>query len=717
MSLQTRIKAAGAAAAAAPVDVGRRRAVKRRTKRAVMDRMGYDEVARISAYIDPALARSELRPAVEAALNVEEPTDLATPERETIIDEILDDVVGLGPLQPLIEDDTVTEIMINGCRSAFFERGGVLYPIEHAFEDDEQIRVLIDRIISPLGRRIDERSPIVNARLKTGYRVNAVIPPVAIDGPILTIRKFSDRICSLDELVGLGSLPLWYAQLLSCAVSLRQDLAVAGGTGSGKTTLLNALSCEISTGERIVTIEDSAELKFAHHPHVVRLEAREASIEGEGAVTIRDLVTNALRMRPDRIVVGEVRGAECCDMLQAMNTGHDGSLTTLHAGSEQETVVRLTLLARYGIDLPSELIEEQIAMALDGIVMSERHADGRRFVSSYSGVRPRAAVYRSRPAVGDAHTRGGGRMEITVPLVVGGLAGLSVATACGAEPRVPQVPPAELARQALETVAEKLPRELVENDLLKKIARSWASLAPAHRLGLVIEDASGRLAFLLLSSGVCCVLLTMVSLSPLGFALGLVAPFAVGAARDGFESRREQHDAEEAMPEAFTALSMSLASGHSLAQGMRFVGAHAQEPVHTEFLRVAAAIDCGISATDALDDLLVRIDAPGLSLVTLALKVSQRTGAPLADLLSEASSMVGERIELKRRLDVKTSQARMSAHMVAAMPTGMCAVLALLSADFRRGLATPAGAGAVVLGLALNAVALVVIRRIMRVEL
>ena len=237
-------------------------------------------------------------------------------------------------------------------------------------------------------------------------------------------------------------------------------------------------------------------------------------------------------------------------------------------------------------------------------------------------------------------------MEITVPLVVGGLAGLSVATACGAEPRVPQVPPAELARQALETVAEKLPRELVENDLLKKIARSWASLAPAHRLGLVIEDASGRLAFLLLSSGVCCVLLTMVSLSPLGFALGLVAPFAVGAARDGFESRREQHDAEEAMPEAFTALSMSLASGHSLAQGMRFVGAHAQEPVHTEFLRVAAAIDCGISATDALDDLLVRIDAPGLSLVTLALKVSQRTGAPLADLLSEASSRVGERIEL-----------------------------------------------------------------------
>ena len=308
-------------------------------------------------------------------------------------------------------------------------------------------------------------------------------------------------------------------------------------------------------------------------------------------------------------------------------------------------------------------------------------------------------------------------MEIAVPLVVGALAGLSVVTACGAEPRAPRVPPKEMARQTLESVAERLPRELVENDTLARLARSWASLIPAGRLGFAIEDDAARLALLLLSSGVACLTLTVVSLSPLGFFLGLAVPFAAAAVRDAFDRRRERHDTEEAMPEAFTALSMSLASGHSLAQGMRFVGAHAQEPVHTEFLRVAAAIECGISATDALDDLLVRVDAPGLSLVTLALKVSQRTGAPLAGLLSEAASMVGERIELKRRLDVKTSQARMSAHMVAAMPAGMCAVLALLSADFRRGLATPAGAGAVVLGLALNVVALVVIRRIMRMEL
>ena len=362
------------------------RRVKRAAKREMMERVGFAEVARIANARDAARSREELRPALEAVLNAGAGGGVDAPSRSRVVEAILDDVVGLGPLQPLLDDDSVSEIMVNGCGSAFFERAGVLHPLPGVFESDEQIRIVIDRIISPLGRRVDERSPIVNARLPSGHRVNAVIPPVAIDGPVLTIRKFSDRISSLAQLVDLGSLPAWYAGLLSCAVALRQDLAVAGGTGSGKTTLLNALSCEIALGERIVTIEDSAELKFARHPHVVRLEAREASIEGEGAVTIRDLVTNALRMRPDRIVVGEVRGAECIDMLQAMNTGHDGSLTTLHAGSAREAVVRLTLLARYGIDLPGDLIEEQIAMALDGIVMSVRTPGGRRYVSSYTGV-------------------------------------------------------------------------------------------------------------------------------------------------------------------------------------------------------------------------------------------------------------------------------------------------------------------------------------------
>lgn len=387
MSVMERVRRATAETSVrtSPV-LSRRQGMVRTVKRHAMERVGYDEMTRLVADEDVDHARSELRPAVEAVVNAQDMLELDPATREEMVDGILDDIVGLGPLQPLIEDDSVTEIMVNGCHSSFFERGGTLHPMENLFDSDEQIRILIDRIIAPLGRRIDERSPLVNARLKNGYRVNAVIPPIAIDGPALTIRKFSDRITSLRELVELGSLPEWYACLLSCAVALRQDLAVVGGTGSGKTTLLNALSTEIPIGERIVTIEDSAELKFARHPHVVRLEAREASIEGEGAVTIRDLVANSLRMRPDRIVVGEVRGGEAIDMLSAMQTGHDGSLTTLHAGSEEEAVVRLTLLARYGINLPSELIEEQIALALDGIVMSERRPDGRRFVSSYSGV-------------------------------------------------------------------------------------------------------------------------------------------------------------------------------------------------------------------------------------------------------------------------------------------------------------------------------------------
>ncbi len=372
--------------AVAAIDSAPVRDLKQQVKRELMERVGYEEVARIAGGASIQRARDELRPAVEAVLNTHDKLVIEDETRQQLIAQVLDDVVGLGPLQGLLEDDSVSEIMVNGCRSAFFERAGRLHPLKDVFEEDEQIRIVIDRIISPLGRRIDERSPIVNARLPSGYRVNAVIPPIAIDGSVLTIRKFSDRITSLEELVRIGSLPDWYARLLSCAVKLRQNLAVAGGTGSGKTTLLNALSCEIALDERIVTIEDSAELKFSRHPHVVRLEARAESIEGKGAVTIRDLVINSLRMRPDRIVVGEVRGQECIDMLQAMVTGHDGSLTTLHAGSAREVIVRLTLLSRYGIDLPGDLIEEQIAMALDAIVMSQRMPDGRRFVSSYTGV-------------------------------------------------------------------------------------------------------------------------------------------------------------------------------------------------------------------------------------------------------------------------------------------------------------------------------------------
>ena len=364
------------ATTAAPVEV------RAALKRALVDRLGLREMASLVSSGDVVRARDELSVACVAAINAGEVAGAEAFDVEALVREVIDEVLGLGPLQPLLDDDSITEVMVNGCRSLYFERDGKLEQAERVFDSPEQIMLAIDRILAPLGRRLDDANPIVNARLSNGFRVNAVISPVAMEGPALTIRKFSGAIRSLPSLVGLGSLPAWYARLLGWAVRLRCDIAVAGGTGSGKTTLLNALSAEIDPRERIVTIEDSAELHFEEGLHVVRLEARDASIEGTGAVSIRTLVTNALRMRPDRIVVGEVRGEECIDMLQAMNTGHDGSLTTLHAGTAREAVSRLVLMARFGMDLPAALIEEQVATALDLIVMSRRMPDGSRVVSS-----------------------------------------------------------------------------------------------------------------------------------------------------------------------------------------------------------------------------------------------------------------------------------------------------------------------------------------------
>ena len=360
--------------------------VRERLKRDLVGRLGLSVVASMASEGDTSAARDEIAVACESILNTGDYEALDVEGREKIIGQVLDEICGLGPIQPLLDDPTISEVMVNGCERVFFERAGELHPSDRAFDSVDQIMLAIDRILAPLGRRLDQASPIVNARLANGDRVNAVALPIAMNGPALTIRKFSHEVMSLDALVELGSVPEWYATLLSWAVRTRQDIAVAGGTGSGKTTLLNALSLEIGLNERIITIEDSAELKVDAHPNVVRLEARDASIEGTGEVTIRDLVKNALRMRPDRIVVGEVRSEEAIDMLQAMNTGHDGSLTTLHAGATEEVVPRLVLMSRFGMDLPTEIIEEQIATALDLIVMSRRMGDGRRYLSTLSEV-------------------------------------------------------------------------------------------------------------------------------------------------------------------------------------------------------------------------------------------------------------------------------------------------------------------------------------------
>ena len=386
MSVLERVREAETTSGTSPAGGRDLRALRERLKAALVERLGLPVIAGMLSGDEAARVRSELGVALEAILNSQGFESVLPGERGTLVRQVLDEVCGLGPIQPLLEDAEITEVMINGCQALFYEKDGELFAADTVFDSPEQIMIVMDRILAPLGRRLDRSSPIVSARLANGDRVNAVASPVAIDGPAVTIRKFSARAWSLARLVDLGSIPSWFAELLSWAVRSRRSIAVAGGTGSGKTTLLNALSCEIPVTERIVTIEDSAELRFDTHPNVVRLEARGASIEGSGEITIRDLVKNALRMRPDRIVVGEVRGGECIDMLNALNTGHDGSLTTLHAGSAEEAVLRLILMARFGMDLPTALIEEQIATAIDLIVVTRRLSDGRRVVTSLSEV-------------------------------------------------------------------------------------------------------------------------------------------------------------------------------------------------------------------------------------------------------------------------------------------------------------------------------------------
>jgi len=325
--------------------------------------------------------RAEIRELI-SKLFESDPPPVPPAQYERVGRELLDDMLGYGPLEPLLTDPGITDILVNGPGEVYVERGGVLELTEVRFRDDEHVRQVIDRIVSRVGRRVDESSPMVDARLPDGSRVNAIVPPLSLRGPAISIRRFSGGARTLDDLTRLGMLTPEIAAVLQAAVRARLNVVVSGGTGSGKTTLLNALSRFIPATERIVTIEDSAELKLQQR-HVLPLEARPPNLEGKGAVTVRDLVRNALRMRPDRIVVGECRGAEALDMLQAMNTGHDGSLTTLHANGPRDALGRLeTMVLMAGYDLPVRVIRQQIASAVDLIVHTGRLSGGCRRVTA-----------------------------------------------------------------------------------------------------------------------------------------------------------------------------------------------------------------------------------------------------------------------------------------------------------------------------------------------
>ncbi|MBD1372431.1 CpaF family protein [Hazenella sp. IB182357] len=311
-------------------------------------------------------------------------------ERERVISRIINESVGFGPLEALLEDDDITEIMVNGPHEVFYEKAGKLHKTDIQFRDEEALRHVIDRIVAPIGRRVDVSSPMVDARLPDGSRVNAVIPPISLKGSLVSIRKFRKDPIVLDDLIGYQSLTPEMGQFLTSLVQAKLNLIISGGTGSGKTTLLNALACHIPRSERIVTIEDMAELRIPHD-HVAGMEARPANVEGKGEVSIRQLVRNALRMRPDRIIVGEVRGSEAFDMLQAMNTGHEGSLTTVHANSPKDAMSRLEgMVMMSGLDLPSDIIRQYIVGAVDYIIQISRLPDGQRKMIAISEMEQKA---------------------------------------------------------------------------------------------------------------------------------------------------------------------------------------------------------------------------------------------------------------------------------------------------------------------------------------
>jgi pilus assembly protein CpaF len=371
---------AGLAKGPRPLALKMQQTIKTAVHQDLIKRMDLEKIAQM--HENPA-SQQQLVSVIQQLIG-EQNTPLSAAERDRLVQEVLDEVFGLGPLESLLQDPTVNDILVNTYQSVYVERRGILEKTTIVFQDDQHLMHVIDKIVSAVGRRVDESSPMVDARLKDGSRVNAIIPPLAVDGPILSIRKFGAKPLVAEDLLRYKALTEPMLDMLKGAVQARLNIIVSGGTGAGKTTLMNVLSGFIDERERIITIEDSAELQIKH-AHVVRLETRPPNVEGKGAVKQRELVINALRMRPDRIILGEVRGEECLDMLQAMNTGHDGSLTTIHSNTPRDALARMETMAMMGsVSLPEKAIKAQIASAIHVIVQIARMSDGSRRITHIS---------------------------------------------------------------------------------------------------------------------------------------------------------------------------------------------------------------------------------------------------------------------------------------------------------------------------------------------
>ncbi|TMB46227.1 MAG: hypothetical protein E6J53_05510 [Chloroflexi bacterium] len=621
-----------------------------------------------------------------------------------LVEAILDDVLGLGPLQGLLKDPAITEIMINHPQQVYVERAGrvTLSPI--VFESAAQLRQVIDRIVSTVGRRVDESSPMCDARLRDGSRVNVVLPPLAIDGPCMTIRKFSRDKLRPADLLAVGTATDVMMQFLQAAVRTKLTVLISGGTSSGKTTLLNILSSFIPQDERIVTVEDSAELQLLQD-HVIRLESRPPNIEGKGAIEIRELVRNALRMRPDRIVVGECRGGEALDMLQAMNTGHEGSMSTVHANTPYDAIGRLeTMVLMAGADLPARAIQKQIASAIDVIVQVERVRGGARKIVSIAEITGLVnaetqfqELFQFRQTGVDAEGNAIGLHTATGRLGgilwLSALAAIGVLLACvavGLPARASQVEtpswdavatrgPATLRdriNQPFQAMADRSNRQRRLNgglSLAEHLARADLKLRAS-------EFVMIQLAFLV---GGAAVAFWRFGFAP-QFVIAGVGAYLLPMRFIKWRQGRRLKNFNRRLPDTLSLLSNALKAGLSLPQAIEAVAATSTPPISDELWRAIRELNLGTAMPQALANMVRRVGSEDLDLIVTAISIQASTGGNLSRILDGISHTIRQRIQIKTQISAMTAQMRASGWIITLLPFIVAGVLDIITPTYFR---------------------------------